>query len=135
MNIRCPNCKTKYNIDDARIPDKGVYSRCKKCQTKFFVKKETEQITKKKDSKWVECPECGLTQAPSQTCKYCGALIAKSNGSVKDKIQAEKETPVKKEPAKKEDVTDKSKEKIPKQSDISDQEKLGRSGKCGKDFA
>jgi predicted Zn finger-like uncharacterized protein len=83
MNIQCPNCKTKYKIDDARIPDKGVYSRCKKCQTKFFVKKETDQITKKKDSKWVECPECGLTQAPSQTCKYCGASISTSIGSAK----------------------------------------------------
>jgi len=124
MNIQCPNCKTKYRIDDARIPDKGVYSRCKKCQTKFFVKKETKQITKKKDSKWVECPECGLTQAPSETCKHCGALIAKSIGSAKDKIQAEKETPVEKEPVKKEDVTAKGKEKITKQSDISDQEKL-----------
>lgn len=124
MNIQCPNCKTKYKIDDARIPDKGVYSRCKKCQTKFFVKKETDQITKKKDSKWVECPECGLTQAPSQTCKYCGASISTSIGSVKERIQTEKETPDKKEPAKKEDVTSKGEEKIPKQRDISDLEKL-----------
>ncbi len=124
MNIQCPNCKTEYKIDDARIPDKGVYSRCKKCQTKFFVKKETDQITKKKDSKWVECPECGLTQAPSETCKYCGARISKSIGSVKERIQTEKETPDKKEPAKKEDVTSKGEEKIPKQRDISDLEKL-----------
>lgn len=124
MNIQCPNCKTKYKIDDARIPDKGVYSRCKKCQTKFFVKKETDQITKKKDSKWVECPECGLTQAPSQTCKYCGASISTSIGSAKERIQTEKETPDKKEPAKKEDVNSKGEEKIPKQRDISDLEKL-----------
>ena len=124
MNIQCPNCKTEYKIDDARIPDKGVYSRCKKCQTKFFVKKETKPSNKKKDSKWVECPECGLTQAPSETCKYCGARISKSIGSVKERIQTEKETPDKKEPAKKEDVTSKGEEKIPKQRDISDLEKL-----------
>ena len=115
MNIQCPNCKTKYKINDARIPDKGVYSRCKKCQTKFFIKK---------DSKWVECPECGLTQVPSETCKYCGARISTSIGSVKEKIQTEKETPDKKEPDKKEDVTSKGEGKISKQSDISDQEKL-----------
>ena len=124
MNIQCPNCKTEYKIDDARIPDKGVYSRCNKCQTKFFVKKETKPSNKKKDSKWVECPECGLTQAPSETCKYCGARISKSIGSVKERIQTEKETPDKKEPAKKEDVTSKGEEKIPKQRDISDLEKL-----------
>ncbi len=124
MNIQCPNCKTEYKIDDARIPDKGVYSRCKKCQTKFFVKKETKPSKKKKDSKWIECPECGLTQAQSQTCKYCGASISTSIGSAKERIQTEKETPDKKEPAKKEDVTSKGEEKIPKQRDISDLEKL-----------
>jgi len=124
MNIQCPNCKTVYKIDDARIPDKGVYSRCKKCQTKFFVKKEAKPSTKKQDSRWVECPECGLTQAPSQTCKYCGASISTSIGSAKKRIQTEKETPDKKEPAKKGDVTAKGKEKTTKQSDISDQEKL-----------
>jgi len=124
MIIQCPDCKTNYKIDDARIPDKGVYSRCKKCQTKFFVKKETKPSNKKQDSKWVECPECGLTQAPSQTCKYCGAHISTSIGSEKERIQTEKETPDKKAPAKKEDVTSKGEGKIPKQSDISDQEKL-----------
>jgi len=124
MNIQCPNCKTKYKVDDARIPDKGVYSRCKKCQTKFFVTKETKPSIKKQDDKWIECPECGFTQASSQTCKYCGVSISTSTGSVKEKIQEEKETPDKKEPAKKEDVSAEGKEKITKKSDISDQEKL-----------
>jgi predicted Zn finger-like uncharacterized protein len=114
MNIQCPNCKTEYKIDDTRIPDKGVYSRCKKCQTKFFVKKETKPSKNNRDDKWIECPECGLTQAPSQTCKYCGAHISTNIGSVKE----EKEIPDKKEPEKKEDVIAKEK------SDISDQEKL-----------
>ena len=120
MNIQCPNCKTNYKIDDARIPDKGVYSRCKKCQTKFFVKKE--------DTKWVECTKCGLTQAPSQTCKYCDALISPSatsgTGPAKEKIQSKEETPDKTEPAKEEDLTPNGTEKITKESDISTQEKL-----------
>jgi len=124
MNIQCPNCKTEYKIDGARIPNKGVYSRCKKCQTKFFVKKETSQFKKKQGRKWVECPECGLTQAPSQTCKYCGVRISTNISSAKERIQTEKETPDKKEPIKKEDVTSKGEGKIPKQSNISDQEKL-----------
>jgi len=119
MNILCPNCKTNYKIDDARIPDKGVYSRCKKCQTKFFVKKEAKPSEKKQETKWVECPKCGLTQSPSQTCKYCDAPISASAGSVKEEIQSKKETPEKKE-----DVTTNGDEKITKKSDISDQEKL-----------
>ncbi len=106
MNIQCPNCKTEYKIDDARIPDKGVYSRCKKCQTKIFVKKETKTSKKRGDSKWVECPECGFTQAPSQTCQHCGARISTSPDSGKEAVAAEE------------------KEIITKKSDISDQEKL-----------
>lgn len=124
MNIQCPNCKTKYKLDGAKIPDKGVYSRCKKCQTKFFIKKETKPSNKKQDSKWIECPECGLTQVSSQTCKYCGAHISTVNGLVKEKIQEDKETPDKKEPSKKEDVKAEEEERITKESDISDQEKM-----------
>ena len=124
MNIQCPNCKTEYKVDDDRIPDKGVYSRCKKCQTKFFVKKETKLSNKEQDGKWIECHECGFTQASSQTCKYCGASLSTSTGSAKERIQEEKETPDKKEPVKKEDVSAEGKEKITKKSDISDQEKL-----------
>ena len=124
MNIQCPNCKTEYKIDGARIPNKGVYSRCKKCQTKFFVKKETSQLKKKQGRKWVECPECCLTQAPSQTCKYCGVRISTNISSAKERIQTEKETPDKKEPIKKEDVTSKGEGKIPKQSNISDRKNL-----------
>ena len=113
MNIQCPNCKTEYRIDDARIPDKGVYSRCKKCQNKFFVKKETGQLEKEKAVKWAECPECGRTQTPADICKYCGARISKGISLAKDKIQV-----------KKEDIASTGKEKITKQKSISDHEKL-----------
>ncbi len=119
MNIQCPNCKTNYKIDDAIIPHKGVYSRCKKCQTKFFVKKEAKPSEKKQDTKWMECPECGLTQTPSQTCKYCDAPISASNGSVKEEIQSKKETPENKE-----DLTTNGDKKISEKNDISVQEKL-----------
>lgn len=128
MNIQCPNCKTEYKIDDARIPDKGVYSRCKKCQTKFFVKKETQASEKSQDNKWVECPECGLTQAPSQTCKYCDAPISPNAASetdpAREEIQAKKETSDQTEPEKKDSLTPNGTEKITKESDISTQEKL-----------
>ncbi|MBT8351450.1 MAG: zinc-ribbon domain-containing protein [Deltaproteobacteria bacterium] len=128
MNIQCPNCKTEYKIDDARIPDKGVYSRCKKCQTKFFVKKETQASEKSQDNKWVECPECGLTQAPSQTCKYCDAPISPNAASetdpAREEIQAKKETSDQTEPEKKDSLTPNGTEKITKESDISPQEKL-----------
>ncbi len=42
MRIQCPNCLTKYQTDPARIPEQGIYARCGKCQTRFFVKKKTD---------------------------------------------------------------------------------------------
>jgi predicted Zn finger-like uncharacterized protein len=128
MNIQCPNCKTEYKIDDTRIPDKGIYSRCKKCQTKFFVKKETPSSKTKRDTKWIECPQCGLTQVPAQICKYCDAPISASTDSVadsaKEEIQAQKETPKKIEPVKEDDVTADEAEIISAENDTSTQEKL-----------
>ena len=40
MKIQCPDCKTGYQVDDAKIPDKGAYVRCNKCQTKFLIQRE-----------------------------------------------------------------------------------------------
>ena len=38
MKIHCPSCEAGYKIDEAKIPAKGAYTRCKKCQTRFLVK-------------------------------------------------------------------------------------------------
>ncbi len=37
MKIHCPKCSAKYRIDPAKLPDKGVHLRCKKCTHRFFV--------------------------------------------------------------------------------------------------
>jgi predicted Zn finger-like uncharacterized protein len=39
MKIICPNCKTSYQINASKIPDKGAHTRCKKCQTRFRIQK------------------------------------------------------------------------------------------------
>lgn len=41
MEIHCPNCKAVYRVDETKIPDKGAYTRCKKCQTRFLVQNPT----------------------------------------------------------------------------------------------
>ena len=38
MKIHCPSCQAGYKIDETKIPAKGAYTRCKKCQTRFLVK-------------------------------------------------------------------------------------------------
>jgi len=39
MKIECPKCKAFYNVDDSKIPERGIYGRCPKCQARFLVKK------------------------------------------------------------------------------------------------
>jgi len=40
MIVKCPNCKSGYQIDETKIPVKGAYTRCKQCQTRFLVQKK-----------------------------------------------------------------------------------------------
>lgn len=37
MYLRCPDCKTRYEISAARIPDGGARVRCPRCRTVFHV--------------------------------------------------------------------------------------------------
>jgi predicted Zn finger-like uncharacterized protein len=40
MRVVCPSCSAAYQLDDARVPDKGANVRCSRCQKTFPVKKE-----------------------------------------------------------------------------------------------
>jgi predicted Zn finger-like uncharacterized protein len=37
MVVTCASCLTKFNLDDSRIPAKGVKVRCSRCKHTFFV--------------------------------------------------------------------------------------------------
>ena len=37
MVVNCPECQTGYQIDESKIPPRGAYTRCRKCQTRFKV--------------------------------------------------------------------------------------------------
>jgi predicted Zn finger-like uncharacterized protein len=40
MNIRCPDCRTVFRVDPARIPAAGVRARCSRCSSTFHVSRE-----------------------------------------------------------------------------------------------
>jgi predicted Zn finger-like uncharacterized protein len=40
MKVACPHCRAAYNIDDRRVPEKGLNVRCPKCRQTFPVRKE-----------------------------------------------------------------------------------------------
>ncbi|MBP5405676.1 zinc-ribbon domain-containing protein [bacterium] len=51
MKIVCSKCNTSYQIDDSRIPEKGLLVKCSACQNKFrvFLEKEDEGDSKDPD--------------------------------------------------------------------------------------
>jgi predicted Zn finger-like uncharacterized protein len=38
MHVQCPNCGVAGQIADWKIPKEGGFTRCLKCQTRFFVR-------------------------------------------------------------------------------------------------
>jgi predicted Zn finger-like uncharacterized protein len=40
--ITCEQCRTQFQLDDSRIPERGVRVRCSRCKHAFFVKPATE---------------------------------------------------------------------------------------------
>jgi len=43
MKVQCPECNAGYQVDEEKIPEKGTYTRCKKCQTRFLIQREPEE--------------------------------------------------------------------------------------------
>ena len=89
MKIQCPECKRVYLVDDSKIPDAGANIKCK-CETKFFIKKDTLEAeekpiileesktgeVQKKDS-WI-CPKCGHNRKTEDLeCPSCGVVYEK----------------------------------------------------------
>jgi predicted Zn finger-like uncharacterized protein len=72
MKAQCPNCKAVYNIDDSKIPEKGAHVTCKKCQTRFPIKKSASVQTKKDQQVIITCPNCGHVNISSDKCSQCG---------------------------------------------------------------
>jgi predicted Zn finger-like uncharacterized protein len=46
MIVQCTYCKTSYNMDEAKIPERGIRVKCKKCQNLIEIKKQTSGNTK-----------------------------------------------------------------------------------------
>lgn len=77
MEITCEKCTRVLRVDGTKIPEKGAYARCPKCQSRIFIKKtdkiEKQAIIKEK----ITCPKCGYQQFQSDTCLKCGIIFSK----------------------------------------------------------
>jgi predicted Zn finger-like uncharacterized protein len=90
MKIQCPECKAAYNIDGSKIPDSGVYARCRKCQARFLVSKQTKSqeassAVKTEQLHTKVCPRCSYHRQPdddkftaSTECPKCGVIYDKA---------------------------------------------------------
>lgn len=43
MKIKCPHCNTNYNVEDSRIPEKGLLVKCSVCQNQYRIKKKKDE--------------------------------------------------------------------------------------------
>lgn len=98
MKIECPDCKYGGDVDDAKIPDDGIWGTCNKCKTRFFVKKETNVKPDAQDefqilttNPTVFCPKCGIEQPHTEKCSTCGIVFSEFISSrVKNEAQYKK---------------------------------------------
>ncbi|MDR1398009.1 MAG: zinc-ribbon domain-containing protein [Desulfarculales bacterium] len=44
MEISCPKCSTKFNLDDSMLPPEGGWVRCTRCQEVFLAEREAPQL-------------------------------------------------------------------------------------------
>jgi DNA-directed RNA polymerase subunit RPC12/RpoP len=74
-----PKVQSRLKCKRKKLPAKGAYVRCRKCQHKFFIKKEEPAET---TAKTIECPRCKLPQRGINECEYCG-LVFEENSKTK----------------------------------------------------
>ena len=102
MKIECSKCGSIYQVKASKIPDKGAYAKCKKCQNRIFVKRQSEKRNEKIDAiknkpqlrepnvnnqeriaqkpADIVCSKCGQRQPSSNdTCFKCGFNLNKKD--------------------------------------------------------
>lgn len=96
MKIVCPHCSTNYQIDDSKIPEKGLPVKCSVCGNKFRVFREQENEEKPEPPKEDETQENKSSDMdslfdsmPANNNKAADDLDALLNGDFNSKQQEE----------------------------------------------
>ncbi len=82
MNISCPSCRSRYSVDDRRVPASGVTIRCPNCTHVFVAKppapSDTDQTVMPSDPHTVALPG---NPGPSQPSRGAGSGALGSEGA------------------------------------------------------
>jgi len=49
MEIQCPNCNAVYNVSESKIPAEGTYTKCPKCEQRFFAERPSGVLKTQND--------------------------------------------------------------------------------------
>jgi predicted Zn finger-like uncharacterized protein len=83
MKVQCSHCKTVYDLDDKKIPNKKIKFKCRKCQKPVYVNKINGPAGAYSHPKQMVCPNCGQQQAVTDECTHCGTTVVKHKREVK----------------------------------------------------
>ena len=99
MKIQCPKCKTVYQLDDKKIPNKKIKFKCRECQNPVYINKKNGTVGEPSQAKQMICPKCNRRQSVSDECIHCGTTMVnhrqetKSNRDSPPTPKKENETP------------------------------------------
>jgi predicted Zn finger-like uncharacterized protein len=83
MRVQCSNCEAVYQIDDSKIPEKGIHATCKKCKTRFHIIKKGATTQKEgPHEEIIPCPKCGhvnISSISSDECVNCGGAFSEED--------------------------------------------------------
>ena len=83
MKIQCSHCKTVYDLDDKKIPNKKIKFKCRKCQNHIYINKKNSSVGESSHPKQMVCPKCDRQQAVSDECVHCGTTMVKHSREAK----------------------------------------------------
>ncbi len=73
MIVECESCKTRFRLDDARIPARGVKVRCSRCKTTFVVRRPSATHEEAIQEVVAEATSPGHSSAPEPAADLFGS--------------------------------------------------------------
>ena len=67
MIVTCPDCDTSFQLDESRIPQKGIRVRCSRCKHAFHLAHPSVSRSEAIDAVVEEAVSSGGTSTPSVT--------------------------------------------------------------------